>query len=442
MGEILDLLRKLVSFATVNDPINNVRPSRECPDFIKETLESWGIPARVEEVNGYYTVHGKLGRGEPVVMLMAHWDVVPVDEREWSRPPFVLTAEAGRVYGRGVADDKGNVAAIMVALKMLADADVEGVYFALTGDEEVGGANGAGWLSKELESRGEMPKYLINGDGTGHVVIIRRRNGFGVWIEVPSQLETIEGEAYAAEFKVSTPVFETRHAAYIMPLVDTHPLVAASHFVRTRGSEARVAGIEGSFVKGNVVPSWIKLKLVDERVKGGEHQVDLGLERLIKAIVPLVRAPIKPDMYSDYGVSITPNLLEGDGRSWRLYLDIRAMSRDKEPICSVIEDVAANVLPDARVKCKGGGGYLYTPMDARIVREALEVAREMGLKASLGEAAGASDSRYFSPKGIEAIDFGPIGGNVHGPDEWALIESLELLPKFYFELARRLTEES
>ncbi len=442
MGEILDLLRKLVSFVTVNDPVNNVRPSRECPDFIKETLESWGIPARVEEVDGYYTVHGKLGRGKPTVLLMAHWDVVPVDESEWSRPPFMLTIDAGKVYGRGVADDKGNVAAIMIAVKMLAEAGVDGVYYALTGDEEIGGANGAGWLSRELESRGETPKYLINGDGTGHVIIIRRRNGFGVWIEVPAQPEIVEGEAYTAEFKVNTPVFETRHAAYIMPLVDTHPLVAASYFVRTRGAEARVAGIEGSFVKGNVVPSRVRLRLVDERVKGEKHQIDAGLERLIKAVIPLVRAPIKPGMYSDYGVSITPNILEGDGKYWRLYLDIRAMSKDEAPICSAIEEVLANALPEAKIRCKGESGYLYTPRDARIVKEALEAAEKVGIKVSVGEAAGASDSRYFSPKGVESIDFGPIGGNVHGPDEWALIESLEALPRFYYEVVRRLASES
>lgn len=441
MGEALDLLSRLVSFVTVNDPSRGVRPGRECPDFIRETLESWGIPARVEEVNGYYTVHGKLGGGRPAVLLMAHWDVVPVDEREWSRPPFRLTLESGRAYGRGAADDKGNVAAVMLALRRLAEAGVGGVYFALTGDEEIGGANGAGWLSKHLEARGEMPRYLVNADGSGQMVIIRRRNGFGVWVEVKSEVEAVRGEQYTAEFRASTPVHPTRHAAYITPLVDTHPLVAASHFLRTRGPSVRVAGVEGSFVKGNVVPGWVRLRLVDEG-PGGEALVDRGLERLLRAVMPLVRAPIKPDMYSDYGVSVTPNILEGSGGSWRLYLDVRAMAGSAEPVCSAIEEVAANTLPDARVKCGGGGGYLYTPPNARIVREALKAAGRAGLKVHVGEAAGASDSRYFSPLGVEAIDFGPIGGNVHGPDEWVLVESLEALPSFYYELARRLAEGS
>ncbi|GAB6148186.1 M20/M25/M40 family metallo-hydrolase [Stetteria hydrogenophila] len=437
-SEVLKLLEALVSFRTVNDPARGVRPGRECPEFIRETLESWGVPARIDEVNGYYTVHGRLGRGKPVVMLQAHWDVVPVDEGEWARPPFRLTVESGRAYGRGAADDKGNVAAVMLALRALAEAGVEGVYYALTGDEEIGGENGAGWVSRLLESRGELPAYLVNADGTGQVVIVRRRNTFSATVEVPSSPVVVEGDEYSAEFRAHTPVYATRHAAYITPLVDTHPLVAASHYLRMVAANARVAGVEGSFVKGNVVPGWVRLRLVEERRGGVEHEVDEGLERLLKAVVPLTRAPVKPGMYSDYGVSVTPNLLERAGASWRLYLDVRAMSAGVEPICEALESVAANALPEARVKCSGGGGYLYTPPDARIVREALSVAGSLGIRVRLGEAAGASDSRYFSPKGVEAIDFGPIGGNVHGPDEWVLVESLKALPSFYYELARRL----
>jgi len=436
---VLDILSRLVSFKTVNDPARGERPGRECPEFIRDTLASWGVEARGDEVNGYYTVHGARGGGRPRVLLMAHWDVVPVNESEWTRPPFRMTSEAGRVYGRGGADDKGNVASLMLALRRRAEEGVGGVYFAFTGDEEIGGENGAGWLSRMLEERGAMPDYLVNADGTGHLVIVRRRNAFGAWVEVPAERATVEGARLRAAFKAHTPVYETRHAAYIMPLVDTHPLVAASHYLRTAGRGLAVASVRGSFVKGNVVPGSVELELVDPSEPGGPVEVDEGLARLLRAVVPLVRAPVKPSMYSDYGVGITPNMLEERGGVWRLYLDVRAMESDPAPVCSAIEEVASNALPEARVRCGGGRGYLYTSPDARIVREAAAAAGEAGIRlAGVGEAAGASDSRYFSPKGVEAIDFGPVGGNVHGPDEWALADSLARLPAFYASLAARL----
>lgn len=50
-------------------------------------------------------------------MFMAHFDVVPVNTEEWRFDPFKLTKAGDRVFGRGSADDKGNVAGVMLALK-------------------------------------------------------------------------------------------------------------------------------------------------------------------------------------------------------------------------------------------------------------------------------------------------------------------------------------
>lgn len=117
--DVLELLSELVSFNTVNDPNKGIKPSKECPRFIKDQLDSWDIESEIIERSGYYAVYGEIGDGTPRLLFMAHFDVVPVNLEEWETDPFELTIKENKAYGRGSADDKGNVAAVMLALKEL-----------------------------------------------------------------------------------------------------------------------------------------------------------------------------------------------------------------------------------------------------------------------------------------------------------------------------------
>ncbi len=57
------------------------------------------------------------------LLLMAHTDVVNVDPKKWTHPPFSATREGGYVYARGTVDDKDNVTAVLMALLMLEAAE-------------------------------------------------------------------------------------------------------------------------------------------------------------------------------------------------------------------------------------------------------------------------------------------------------------------------------
>ena len=439
MKNILDLLEELVSIDTTNDPVQGKKPNDNAPKLVRDVLDSWGIHSEIIESNGYYSVYGEIGKGRPVLMFLAHLDVVPAYPDEWNTDPFELIVKDDKAYGRGSTDDKGNVAAIMFALKELSKTIARGkVLFAFTCDEEIGGINGARVIAEKLRNENLLPKYLINGDGSGMRPIIRRRKGFKVIIESPEKRIKVRGRQLKIEFEVRTPVIPTRHSAYFMPGVDTHPMIAVSHFLRGN-PEYTAVSIEGLFIKSNVIPPKVTLEYVDPN--GDEEiEADYGLTELMKALVPLVRCPIPVKKHSDYGISIMPNVYMKRNGKHVLEIDIRAMTDDKnlirEALSRAISFISSIVsIRDIRT---GPGKYLFTPPDAVLPQTAIEVLKDIGIKAEPVEAAGASDSRYFTPFGVECIDFGPIGGNIHGPNEWIDVKSLKVLPKFYAEVARRL----
>jgi acetylornithine deacetylase/succinyl-diaminopimelate desuccinylase-like protein len=100
----------------------------------------------------------------PTVLCYAHFDVQPPDPLDrWESPPFQLTHRDGRLFARGVADDKANLFVLVEAARQLA---VEGalpvnVRFAFDGEEEVGGDSVVEWL--EQDERGADAALILDG---------------------------------------------------------------------------------------------------------------------------------------------------------------------------------------------------------------------------------------------------------------------------------------
>ena len=130
LEEALELTRALVRFPTVS-----ARESpKDGPAFaaMATFLASWaqgaGLDFRAVGENDVWELG--LGQGAPWVSFVMHGDVVPVDEGGaaaqdglppgWSHPPFEATLVGERLYGRGTEDDKGPIAAVLVALHTLA----------------------------------------------------------------------------------------------------------------------------------------------------------------------------------------------------------------------------------------------------------------------------------------------------------------------------------
>ncbi|HET8977048.1 MAG TPA: acetylornithine deacetylase [Solirubrobacteraceae bacterium] len=136
-GAAEGVLADLVAFPTVAGTSNG-----ELIDYAAQRLQDAGAAVRVCEGArpDAHNLHAVLGPAdEPGLVLCAHTDVVAVDGQSWSRDPFVLHAENGRLYSRGTADMKGFIAALLTVAPELHPASLRRpVHIVLSSDEELG----------------------------------------------------------------------------------------------------------------------------------------------------------------------------------------------------------------------------------------------------------------------------------------------------------------
>jgi len=152
-AELVDHLRALLRIRTVNPPGDETAAAEIVEPF----------PGRG---NVFARLHGD-GTGGGPLLLLAHTDVVPVEEERWEHDPFGADVAGGYVYGRGAVDMKGMLAMeLAVVLHLARKARAAGVdpardpvpglrrdvTLAATADEEAGGFQGAGWLVEHRPS--------------------------------------------------------------------------------------------------------------------------------------------------------------------------------------------------------------------------------------------------------------------------------------------------
>lgn len=122
---------------------------------------------RITEFGLLYRWPGKNVSADPAI-LMAHYDVVPVDESDpWTFPPFEGRIHDGFVYGRGALDDKGPMVVMLDAVEnLLAEGftPARNLYLSFGGNEEVFG-DAAKQIAETLQERGISPWIVIDEGG-------------------------------------------------------------------------------------------------------------------------------------------------------------------------------------------------------------------------------------------------------------------------------------
>lgn len=119
---------------------------RECATLVAEMLRRRGFDVRIMDTKGAPVVFGeRQGRSDKTLLIYNHYDVQPPEPLElWDTPPFEPALRDGKLYGRGVSDDKGHIVSRLFAIDSILDADGElpcNIKFIIEGEEETASVN-------------------------------------------------------------------------------------------------------------------------------------------------------------------------------------------------------------------------------------------------------------------------------------------------------------
>jgi succinyl-diaminopimelate desuccinylase len=159
-----------------------------CQPILIQRLLALGFTIEKMRFGDVDNFWARRGTAQPVFCFAGHTDVVPTGPLEkWSSPPFVATEKDGYLYGRGVADMKGSIAAFIIALEDFIAANPNhagSIALLITADEEGVAINGTKKVVETLAARGENIDYCVVGEPTavtqvGDMIKVGRRGSLG-----------------------------------------------------------------------------------------------------------------------------------------------------------------------------------------------------------------------------------------------------------------------
>lgn len=264
-------LQALLRIKSVRDDCGPVTEQASLGQGIYDALD---FMVKLGQEAGFRTkmIEGKCcwieaGEGDEMVGILAHMDTVPVEEEGWAAPPFDGTLIDGKLYGRGVSDDKGPALIAFYAMKALAKDMKKRVRLILGGDEE-GGAWRCMQRYKETE---EMPSMAFTPDseypvtyaekGILHVVISGEHSATApLTISCDNAYNMVPSHAQA-EYNGKHYEAEGRSAHAMEPDKGDNALLKLCALLRDEGAEhpflelAKIANTEGLHIDFSDEPS-------------------------------------------------------------------------------------------------------------------------------------------------------------------------------------------
>jgi succinyl-diaminopimelate desuccinylase len=374
MSKVLELTTELTARPSITPD------DAGCQRLIAERLLPLGFGVEWFFCGDVSNVLFTRGRGSPSLWFLGHTDVVPTGPEElWTFLPFHPDQKNGELYGRGVADMKGAVAAMVVSLETFALQHPDHgrqIGLLLTSDEEGVAVDGIVRVAEELKRRGNWPDHCLVGEPSsqenlGDTVRVGRRGS----IHVSLKVNGIQGHTAFPE-NLDNPLH--RIAPFLDELVDLHWDTGDEDFP---ASHCQVAYLRAGTGAGNVTPANVEL-LANFR-NGPGSPVEAIQSRFHK----LLR---KHDIH-DFEIE------------WRVM---------GEPFHSVAGKLREAVLG--------------------AVEEAL------GESPDLNTGGGTSDGRYLAPLGCEVLELGLVNSTIHQVDERTPVADLDRLYAVYYDIIRRI----
>ena len=363
-----------------------------CQELIGGILQELGFTTEQLNAHGVHNLWAWRGQDpaggvdtQPHLMFAGHTDVVPSGPPEqWRSPPFEPTIRDGLLYGRGAADMKSSLAAMIAAVRAFVEeyTDHPGtISFLITSDEEGEAIHGTRHVIAELAERGIKPDYCVVGepssrDQLGDVVRCGRRGSLNGRVIVKG----VQGHVAYPEM-VSNPI----HMA--APALDE-----LAREVWDRGnayyppSSLQISNIQAGTGATNVVPGELTASF---NIRFNTEQSEVGLRGRIEKI------------FQQHGLNSVFH--------WQL----------------------------------SGPPFLTEQGDlTKAVQEAIMA--ETDLSTELSTSGGTSDGRFISPwdgsgrAKVEVVELGPINATIHKVDECVRVDDLAPLARIYLDIAKRL----
>lgn len=350
-----------------------------CQALMMQRLSAIGFkctPLRFGDVDNFWAERGTQG---PILAFAGHTDVVPTGPAEqWGSPPFEPTLRDGILYGRGTADMKGSLAAMVVACEQFVEEHPQHpgrIGFLITSDEEGPAVNGTVRVMQYLQENDKNIDWCLVGEPSstkqlGDTVKNGRRGSLGAVLTVRG----VQGHI-AYPHLADNPI----HKA--LPALD-----ALSREVWDNGNEffpptsLQISNIHGGTGATNVIP--------------GELEIQFNFR---------------------FSTAVT----EAELRS-------RA-----ETILSA-HDV------DYDLQWNLSGQPFLTDSGKLVDATIASIAHVTGLVTELSTAGGTSDGRFIAPSGSQLIELGPVNDSIHKIDEAVLATDLPKLTAIYKDLLHRL----
>lgn len=374
MSKVLELTSELVARPSVTPD------DAGCQRLIAERLLALGFDVEWHLCGDVSNVLITRGQGQPSLWFLGHTDVVPTGPEElWTFMPFHPDEKAGELYGRGVADMKGAVAAMVVALETFARQHPghEGqLGLLLTSDEEGDAVDGIAQVVAGLKRRKRRPDYCLVGEPSsqqylGDTVRVGRRGS----IYARLQVNGVQGHT-AFPQNLDNPVH--RLAPFLDELLKLEWDSGDDEFP---ASHCQVAAIKGGTGAGNVTPAQVEL-LVNFR-NGPKSPADTIRSRF----EALLGAHDIGDFELEWSVMGEP------------------FRSQPGKLREAVREAVVSVL-NTRPRTNTGGGT--------------------------------SDGRFFAPMGTEVLELGLVSTTIHQIDERTPIADLDRLCTVYHDIIRRI----
>jgi len=373
MSETLELAKALIARESVTPQ------DAGCQALMMERLAASGFntePMRFGEVDNFWARHGNQ---TPVLCFAGHTDVVPTGPRKnWTHDPFTPTVDDGMLYGRGAADMKGSLAAMVTACERFIAAHPEhmgSIAFLVTSDEEGPAVDGTVKVIETLEARNEKIDYCLVGEPTstvraGDVIKNGRRGSLTGRLVVHG----VQG-----------------HVAY--PHLAKNPVHLAAPAL------AELAATEWDNGNEFFPPTTFQIS---------NANAGTGADNVIPGQLDVVfNFRFSTESTEDSLKSRTQAILDRHGLVYTLDWVL------------------------------SGPPFLTQP--AEQVNAMLESIREVaGIDAELSTSGGTSDGRFIAPTGAQVVELGPINATIHKVNECVSVEDLDNLSAFYERILEKL----